>query len=88
MRFGFEYVQSALAAQGRTVPVVAPEEVKDDLVRDATEVLTSLCARLHGKRAAEHRAERMPGGDGMRAVSFGTDGVTRAKCPMRVLSTQ
>lgn len=59
LRFGFEYVESALAAQGRTVLVMDPEEVKDDLVRDVTEVLTSLCARLYGKRAAEHRAKRM-----------------------------
>lgn len=59
MRFGFEYVESALAAQGRTVLVMGPEEVKDDLVGDVTEVLTSLCARLYGKRAAEHRAKRM-----------------------------
>lgn len=42
-----------------SVLVMDPEEVKDDLVRDVTEVLTSLCARLYGKRAAEHRAKRM-----------------------------
>ncbi|HRD65402.1 MAG TPA: IS607 family transposase [Candidatus Competibacter sp.] len=59
MRFGFECIESALAAQGRTVLVMDPEEVKDDLVRDATEVLTSLCARPYGKRAAERRAKRM-----------------------------
>ena len=32
-------------------------EVKDDLVRDMTEVLTSFCARLYGKRSAARRAE-------------------------------
>ena len=32
--------------------------VEDDLVRDATEVMTSLCARLYGKRSARRRAER------------------------------
>lgn len=58
LRFGFEYVESALAAQGRTVVVVDPSEVKDDLVHDVTEVLTSLCARLYG-RAAERRAKRL-----------------------------
>lgn len=58
IRFGFEYVESALAAQGRKVVVIDPEEVKDGLVRDVTEVLTLLCARLYGKRAAEHRAQR------------------------------
>ena len=58
MRLGFEYVEAALAAQGRTLVVVYPAEVTDDLVRDVTEVLTALCARLYGRRAAEHRAKR------------------------------
>ena len=58
MRFGFEYVEASLAAQGRRVVVVEPGEVEDDLVRDVTEVLTSLAARLYGKRAAKHRAEK------------------------------
>jgi predicted site-specific integrase-resolvase len=31
MRFGAEYVESALAAQGRKLIVVDPSEVKDDL---------------------------------------------------------
>jgi predicted site-specific integrase-resolvase len=29
--------------------------VDDDLVRDVTEILTSLCARLYGQRAAANR---------------------------------
>ena len=33
-------------------------EVDDDLVRDITEVLTSMCARLYGRRSAKRRAER------------------------------
>ena len=57
MRFGFEYVEAALAAQGRTVRVIDSTEVQDDLVRDVTEVLTSLCARLYGQRAATQRAK-------------------------------
>jgi predicted site-specific integrase-resolvase len=38
--------------------VVDPGEVDDDLVRDVSEILTSLCARLYGKRAAANRAAR------------------------------
>ncbi len=57
-RFGSEYVQAALAAQGRELVVVDNAEVDDDLVRDMTEILTSMCARLYGKRAAENRAKR------------------------------
>jgi predicted site-specific integrase-resolvase len=57
-RFGSEYVQAALAAQGRELVIVDAAEVDDDLVRDMTEILTSICARLYGKRAAENRAKR------------------------------
>jgi predicted site-specific integrase-resolvase len=58
IRFGFEYLEAALAAQGRSILVIDPSEVKDDLIRDMTEVLTSFCARLYGKRAAKHKAEK------------------------------
>lgn len=51
-RFGVEYVEAALSAQGRRLLVVDPGEVDDDLVRDVTEILTSLCARLYGRSAA------------------------------------
>lgn len=57
-RFGSEYVEAALAAQGRELVVVDSAEVDDDLVRDMTEILTSMCARLYGKRAAQNRAKR------------------------------
>jgi predicted site-specific integrase-resolvase len=57
-RFGAEYVEATLAAQGRRLLVVDPAEVDDDLLRDVTEILTSLCARLYGRRAAANRARR------------------------------
>ncbi|MFC0007929.1 IS607 family transposase [Micromonospora siamensis] len=57
-RFGAEYVEAALAAQGRRLLVVDPAGVDDDLVRDVTEILTSLCSRLYGRQAAENRARR------------------------------
>jgi predicted site-specific integrase-resolvase len=38
--------------------VVDSAEVDDDLVRDLTEILTSMWSRLDGKRAAENRAKR------------------------------
>jgi putative resolvase len=57
-RFGAEYVEAALAAQGRRLLVVDPAEVDDDLVGDVTEILTSLCARLYGRGAAANRASR------------------------------
>ena len=58
-RFGSEYVEAALSAPGRRLLVVDPAEVDDDLVRDVTEILTSLCARLYGRRAAKKQAARL-----------------------------
>ena len=67
-RFGAEYVEAALAAAGRRLLVADPAGVDDDLVRDVTEILTSLCARLYGRRAAASRAAKalaaMESGDG------------------------
>jgi predicted site-specific integrase-resolvase len=57
-RFGAEYVGAALSGSGRRLIVVDRSEVDDDLVGDVTEILTSLCARLYGRRAAASRAAR------------------------------
>ena len=57
-RFGFEYVETALAGRGARILVMEEGELEDDLVRDVTEVMTSLCARLYGRRSARRRAER------------------------------
>ena len=57
-RFGVEHLAAALSAQGREILVVEEVEVDDDLVRDMTEVLTSFCARLYGRRGARNRALR------------------------------
>ena len=57
-RFGFEYVDAALAGRGARILVMDEGELEDDLVRDVTEVMTSLCARLYGRRSARRRAVR------------------------------
>jgi putative resolvase len=60
-RFGVEHLEAALAARGRRIVVADPGETTDDVVRDMIEVLTSMCARLYGRRGARNR--------GMRAVT-------------------
>ena len=57
-RFGFEYVEAALAGRGVRILVMDEGELEDELVRDVTEVMTSLCARLYGRQSARCRAER------------------------------
>ena len=57
-RMNIELVEAALSAGGRRLVVLDDDEVDDDLVRDMTEVLTSFCARLYGRRSARNRAEK------------------------------
>ena len=57
-RFGFEYLEASLLGRGASILVMDESELEDDLVRDVTEVMTSLCARLYGRRSARRRAER------------------------------
>jgi putative resolvase len=57
-RFGVEHLEAALSAQDRKLVVADPGETTDDLVRDMIEVLSRLCARLHGRRGARNRALR------------------------------
>ena len=56
--FGVEHLEAALSASGRKIVVADPGETADDLVRDMTGVLTSMCARLYGRRGARNRAMR------------------------------
>ena len=61
-RFGVEHLEAALAATGRGLVVLHPDEVKDDevkddLVRDMIEVLTGMCARPYGRWSARKRAD-------------------------------
>ena len=60
-RFGAGHLEAALPALGRRIVVVDAGEGDDDLIRDMTEVLTSFCARLYGRRGARDRAVRAPG---------------------------
>ncbi|MFE3449774.1 IS607 family transposase [Nonomuraea sp. NPDC059194] len=57
-RMDVELVEAALSATGRRLVALDEGEVEDDLVRDMVEVLTSLCARLYGRRSAKSRARK------------------------------
>lgn len=57
-RFGAEMIAAALEANGRQLVVVNQTERKDDLTQDFVDVVTCLCARIYGRRAAKNRAER------------------------------
>ena len=57
-RSGAEYVEAALSASGRRLLVVDPAGAGDGLAGGVTEILTWLCARRYGRRAAASRAAR------------------------------
>jgi len=58
VRFGFEYLEALFKASGRRIVVVDGSEMKDDLVQDMIDVLTSFCARLYGRRSARNKAKK------------------------------
>lgn len=59
-QFGFQYLKTLLATQGRTIEVInLAENGKDDLVQDFVSVITSFCARLYGQRRAKRKTEKL-----------------------------
>ena len=59
VRFGFEYMEALLSACGRRIMVVDESEMKEDLIQDMIDVLTSFYARLYGRRLAKDRAKKV-----------------------------
>lgn len=57
-RFGVEYLEAALTAQGRSLVVMEVGEQKLDIVQDFVDVVTCMCARIYGRRASANRAKR------------------------------
>lgn len=57
-RFGVEYIEAAMTAQGRTLVFAEAGEQKLDIVQDFVDAVTSMCARIYGQRAAKNRARR------------------------------
>ncbi len=74
-RFGVEYLEATLRAQGRRVVMIDPGETTDDLVRETVDALTAFCARLYGRRSARNRA--------LRAVTAAKAGSPRKRTKIR-----
>jgi putative resolvase len=58
-RFGFHYIETLLQMQGRSIEVIFPNETNDDLVQDFIAVITSMCARIYGRRGNKRRSEKI-----------------------------
>lgn len=58
MRFGSEYIEAALTAQSRKLAIVNQAELRNDLVQNMVDVLTSFSARLYGPGSPGNRAKK------------------------------
>ena len=58
-RCGYGYLATLLEHQGRRVEAVFPTDTGDDLVDDFVAVITSMAARIYGRRNSRRRAEQV-----------------------------
>ncbi|HLW02778.1 MAG TPA: IS607 family transposase [Ktedonobacterales bacterium] len=58
-RFGYGYIATLLEQQGRRVEAIFPSDTGDDLVDDFVAVITSMAARIYGRRNSKRRAEQI-----------------------------
>jgi len=57
-RFGVEYIEAAMMSQGMSIMVADDTEEMADIWQDFIDVVTSMCARIYGKRGARGWAKR------------------------------
>ncbi len=58
-RFGYGYISTLLEQQGRRVEAIYPSDTGDDLVDEFVSVITSMAARIYGRRNSRRRAEQI-----------------------------
>jgi putative resolvase len=58
-RFGYGYIATLLEQQGRRVEALYPSDTADGLVDDCVAVITSMAARIYGRRNSKRRAEHI-----------------------------
>lgn len=59
-RFGFNYIKELLELQGRKIEIINEvEDDKEDLVQDFVSIITSMCARVYGKRRNKRKTEKL-----------------------------
>jgi predicted site-specific integrase-resolvase len=58
-RFGYGYIATLLEHAGRRVEPIFPTDTRNDLVDDVLAVVTSMAARIYGRRNAKRRAAQI-----------------------------
>lgn len=56
---GSHYIETLLEAQGRHLEMVFQSDTSDELVDDFVAVITSMAARIYGRRQSKRRAEKI-----------------------------
>jgi predicted site-specific integrase-resolvase len=59
MCFGFSYIEQLLTMQGRRLEVVFPKDTDGDLINDFVSIITSVAARIYGRRNSRRKAEKI-----------------------------
>jgi len=58
-RFGFNYIEQLLETQGRKLEVIFPTDTDNELIDDFVAVITSMAARIYGKRNSKKHARKI-----------------------------
>jgi predicted site-specific integrase-resolvase len=58
-RFGAHYIETLLEAQGRHLEMLFQSDTGNELVDDFVSVITSMAARIYGRRQSKRRAEQI-----------------------------
>lgn len=59
-RFGFKYIETLLALQGRQLEIVnLADNGKEDLMQDLVSIIYSFSARMYGQRRAKRKTEKI-----------------------------
>lgn len=58
-RFGSHYIETLLEAQGRRVEMIFQSDTGDELVDDFVSVITSMAARIYGRRQSKRLASKI-----------------------------
>ncbi len=57
-RFGFNIIETLFKSNNREIIVTNNSDLKEDLVQDFIDIVTSMCAKIYGKRGAKNRANK------------------------------
>lgn len=59
-RFGFNFLRAAIERSGGEIVVInSVEDGEEDIVQDFVSVITSMCARIYGKRRSARKTEQL-----------------------------